>query len=167
MNRLVFVVSIMLTAVGMGLSLAHALELPGKLRLDEATYRKVQTIYYPGFTIGGAVGEFGALLAVLALMLLVPIARPGYWLVVVAFGLLLMAHAVYWLVTHRANKAWLKDEKLSGAGKSFFGVGGSERKGSWTELRDVWELSHVARASLQLTALLLLVLAAVPRHYPG
>jgi hypothetical protein len=37
----------------MGVVLAHALELPGELRLDEQTYLAVQTTYYPGFTIGG------------------------------------------------------------------------------------------------------------------
>src|SRR5205809_327776 len=40
----------------MGLSLAHALEYPGKRRLDRETYLKAQTIYYPGFTIGGVFG---------------------------------------------------------------------------------------------------------------
>jgi hypothetical protein len=29
-------------------SVAHALELPGKIRLNEAEYRIVQRIYYPG-----------------------------------------------------------------------------------------------------------------------
>ena len=38
----------------MALALAHALEYPGKRRLDRDTYFKVQAIYYPGFTIGGA-----------------------------------------------------------------------------------------------------------------
>jgi hypothetical protein len=38
--------------VVMGLSLAHTLELPGKRRLNREQYLAVQTIYYPGFTIG-------------------------------------------------------------------------------------------------------------------
>ncbi len=33
---------------------AHALEMPGKLRLGLEQYRAVQPIYYPGFTIIGA-----------------------------------------------------------------------------------------------------------------
>ena len=33
------VLALLLVAVTMGLSLAHALEFPGKLRLDEPTYR--------------------------------------------------------------------------------------------------------------------------------
>ena len=47
----------------MALVLAHALELPGKRRLSKNTYLAVQPIYYHGFTIGGAVGEFGGLVA--------------------------------------------------------------------------------------------------------
>jgi hypothetical protein len=47
------VVTVLLIATTMSLALAHVLELPGKLRLDQQTYLAVQTIYYPGFTIGG------------------------------------------------------------------------------------------------------------------
>jgi hypothetical protein len=36
----------MLAAVTMALSLAHALELPGKLRLGKEQYLAVQPIYY-------------------------------------------------------------------------------------------------------------------------
>jgi hypothetical protein len=48
------------------------LEFPGKQRLDEPTYRAVQAIYYPGFTIGGLVGEFGGMIALVALLILTP-----------------------------------------------------------------------------------------------
>lgn len=50
------VLAVILVAVAMALSLAHALELPGKMRLDSETYYAMQPIYYPGFTIGGCVG---------------------------------------------------------------------------------------------------------------
>jgi hypothetical protein len=43
------VVTVFLVAVAMSLALAHALELPGKMRLDRKTYHAVQSIYYPGF----------------------------------------------------------------------------------------------------------------------
>ena len=36
------------------MALTHALEFPGKMRLDKDIYLAAQTIYYPGFTIGGA-----------------------------------------------------------------------------------------------------------------
>ena len=57
MFKVLQVASIVLAAIGMGLSLAHALEYPGKRRLDRDTYLAVQAIYYPGFTIGGVFGE--------------------------------------------------------------------------------------------------------------
>ena len=41
------VFTVLLVAVTMGLALAHALELPGKLRLDERTYLSVQAIFIP------------------------------------------------------------------------------------------------------------------------
>jgi uncharacterized membrane protein SpoIIM required for sporulation len=53
MHTILSVVALLLLAVTLGLSLAHALEFPGKLRLDEHGYRAVQAIYYPVFTIGG------------------------------------------------------------------------------------------------------------------
>jgi hypothetical protein len=43
------IMTVMLAAITMALSLAHALELPGKLRLNREQYLAVQTIYYPGF----------------------------------------------------------------------------------------------------------------------
>ena len=51
------VLATMFVALAAALSVAHALEFPGKLRLDKDTYLAVQRNYYPGFSIGGA-GEF-------------------------------------------------------------------------------------------------------------
>jgi hypothetical protein len=114
------VLSIVLVAVGMGLSLAHALELPGKLRLDGDAYFIVQTIYYPGFTIGGVFGEFGAMVATLVLLVFTPFASTAFWLVLVGFIFLLIMHGIYWTVTHPVNRVWLRDQQLHGAGAAFF-----------------------------------------------
>jgi hypothetical protein len=62
------VVAVILVAVAMALTLAHALELPGKMRLSNETYLAVQPIYYPGFTIGGGIGEAGGMIALLTLL---------------------------------------------------------------------------------------------------
>jgi hypothetical protein len=70
--------------------------------------------------------------------------------------------AVYWLVTHPVNNFWLEDEKLSGLGARFFSFGlnkAQTRPSDWTELRDRWEYSHVARAGYALLSLILLVIA--------
>ena len=50
MLQLFEVVAVLVVAIVMALSLAHALELPGKLRLSKEDYLAVQPIYYPGFT---------------------------------------------------------------------------------------------------------------------
>ena len=114
MTTILLAVGLLLVAVTMGLSLAHALEFPGKVRLDEPTYRAVQAIYYPGFTIGGLVGEFGSMLVLAALLLLTPMNSERFWWTAAALGLLLIGHVTYWIVTHPVNNAWLKDVNLTG-----------------------------------------------------
>ena len=141
------VLALLLVAITMGLSLAHALEFPDKLRLDESTYRAVQAIYYPGFTIGGLVGEFGGMLALAVPIYLTPMQADRFWWTVAAFSLLLAGHGVYWLVTHPVNDVWLKDTQLTGASRFFFSMF-SAPDADWRHMRGVWEWSHVARACL-------------------
>jgi hypothetical protein len=119
MFQVLQILSITLVAVGMSLSLAHALELPGKLRLERETYLAVQTIYYPGFTIGGLFGEFGATLATLVLLLFTPIGTSSFWITLIALAALLAAHGVYWVVTHPVNQVWLKGQDIHRAGATF------------------------------------------------
>jgi hypothetical protein len=159
------VIAVFMAAVAMALALAHALELPGKLRLDQETYRAVQTIYYPGFTIGGA-SEVLAILATLALLLVS--ARDGgvsAWIpawILAGLAALLAMHATYWIFTHPVNKFWLEGQDLKGLGKGFFGFDplplgrASDGDAAWQQLRDRWEYSHVARAILGAVALIAL-----------
>jgi hypothetical protein len=152
--------TLFLVAVTMGLSLAHALEFPGKSRLDEQTYRAVQAIYYPGFTIGGLIGELGGMLALGALLMLTPTTAERFWWTAAALGLLLVGHATYWIVTHPVNRAWLKDTNLDGRSKTFFGLW-STPDGDWKHMRNVWENSHVARAVLHVLGFLSTTLALI------
>lgn len=162
MLQVLQVVAVILVAVGVALTLAHALELPGKLRLTKDAYVAVQSIYYPGFTIGALFGEFGAMVATLVLLVLTPFASAGFWLTLVAFLALVIMHGLYWALTHPVNKFWLKDQQLRGAGAAFFAVGGDGEAGrsadqDWTALRDRWEYSHVARAVFAMSSLIALV----------
>jgi hypothetical protein len=152
------ILALLLVAVTMGLSLAHALEFPGKLRLDEPTYRAVQAIYYPGFTIGGLVGEFGSMLVLTVLLFLTPMDTDRFWWTTAALALLVAGHATYWLVTHPVNSAWLKETQLGGASQFFFGLF-SAPTGDWQHMRKVWEWSHVARAGLATLAFLSMTMA--------
>jgi hypothetical protein len=159
------IVTVFLVAVAMSLALAHALELPGKMRLDEKTYKAVQSIYYPGFTYGGFAEGLG-MVATLALLLFTPTHQPAFWWILTAFVALLAMHAVYWVITHPVNKYWLRETRLEGLGERFFsldpvkqGAASEEGADDWRKLRDRWEYSHVLRAVLAVIALLTLLVA--------
>src|SRR5258707_6369422 len=76
-------VTIIVTAIVMALALAHALELPGKLRLTREEYLAVQPIYYPGFTYGG-IAEPLAIVLLGALLMLVPKSDLAFWFIGIA-----------------------------------------------------------------------------------
>jgi hypothetical protein len=160
------VLTAILISIAMSMALAHLLELPGKMRLSKEVYIAVQPIYYPGFTIGGAVGEFGGIVATSVLLLITPFRTPQFWLTLVAlFGLIAM-QMVFWFVTQPVNGFWLRAEKLGSAGAAFFSVGtkrsashGETRPPEWTDLRDRWEYSHVARAVFAFVSMVSIITA--------
>ncbi|MER8803318.1 DUF1772 domain-containing protein [Mesorhizobium sp. M0998] len=157
--RALTIATLLLVAVSMALSLAHALELPGKLRLKEATYRSVQAIYYPGFTIGGF-AEIGGIIALAVLLYLTPYPGARFWWTLAAFVSLLAEHATYWLVTHPVNNFWVQDTALPKSAATFFSMFSRKQTGDWRDLRNVWEASHVARAGLAMLSLVSIAVAA-------
>jgi Domain of unknown function (DUF1772) len=155
------IVTATLVAIAMALALAHALELPGKLRLTEQTYRAVQTIYYPGFSLGGLAEPLG-LISLLGLVFLTPRSSAAFWLTLASFVALAAMHGVYWLLTHPVNNFWVGGVDMSKAAARFFGARGMDaRDGApdWRDLRDQWEYSHIVRAVLGLASQILLVTA--------
>jgi hypothetical protein len=159
------IVAVFLVAVAMSFSLAHAAELPGKMRLAREGYLTVQPIYYAGFTLG-ALSEPAAILATLALLVVRRSGGGAAWGVAAALLLLVAMHAVYWIVTHPVNNFWLRDQELTGAGAGFFAFASRREPGSgppraedWKALRNRWEYSHVARAALAMTSLIVLLVA--------
>ncbi|HST74144.1 MAG TPA: anthrone oxygenase family protein [Acetobacteraceae bacterium] len=161
------VISVFLVSVAMSLALAHALEFPGKLRLDRQTYVAMQPIYYPGFTYGGGIGEGLGMVATLVLLLMTPAGSMRFWWTLGALAALVAMHAAYWIFTHPVNKFWLKDQQLQGHWRGFFGFDPLRRRGrkepaaddGWERARDRWEYSHVLRAILSIIALLMLTIA--------
>src|ERR1700674_2557924 len=93
------VLTVIFVAASLAFSLSHALEFPGKMRLSREQYFAVQTIYYPGFTIGGGAEPIGLLLTFL-LVLLTPAGSAVFWLKASAFGAFLAMHTTYWFLTH-------------------------------------------------------------------
>jgi hypothetical protein len=165
MLTLLQIATVILVAVALALALAHALELPGKMRLDKKTYYAVQAIYYPGFTIGG-IGEAGGTITTIVLLFLTPPASVDFWLTFVALLGLIAMQAVYWLVTHPVNKFWVEGVNLDRFSSGFFSFGANRsriqqeaRPPDWTELRNRWEYSHVARAGCALVSFVALLIA--------
>lgn len=161
------VFTVFLTAIAMSLALAHALEYPGKLRLDEQTYTAVQAIYYPGFTIGG-IAEPVAAIAVLVLLVIMRDRSAQFPWLLTAFLALVAMHVVFWSVTQPVNRYWLKDQKLSQAGAKFFDTGRinpPDRSGAgaadWRSFRNRWEYSHIVRAILSAIAVIAITVSIV------
>jgi len=151
------VFTVILVAIAMGLSLAHALEWPGKMRLGREQYLAVQPIYYPGFTIGGF-AEPAGIVATLVLLLVTPTGTTRFWLIAVALAALIVMQVIFWLMTQPVNRYWLGGEKLSAPAQRFFGAGEAPAR-EWTALRDQWERSHMLRAVAAMLGLILLVTA--------
>jgi hypothetical protein len=65
------------------------------------------------------------------------------------------------------NNFWLQLENLNGLGSGFFSLGLASKRGrqsesrleNWTDLRDSWEYSQVARAGLPALSFIALVFA--------
>jgi hypothetical protein len=108
-------------------AVAHALELPGKVRLPKEAYVAGQQIYYPGFTIAGF-GEFAAFIAVALLLWSTPRGTVAFWLALGALLGVLAMQAVYWIAIHPINKFWLQGKSLSAAGSRFFSFDPTSRK---------------------------------------
>jgi Domain of unknown function (DUF1772) len=147
------IMTVMLAAVTMALSLAHALELPGKLRLHKEQYLAVQAIYYPGFTLGG-IAEFASVVAAVTLLILTPRNSPQFWLISAALAALVAVQVIFWTMTQPVNKYWLQNTELSRVATRF-----AVPAGDWTVMRDRWERSHVLRAVASVLAVLLLTTA--------
>jgi hypothetical protein len=65
----------------------------------------VQTIYCPGFTIGGSVEPL-SIVATLLSLFMTRAGEPAFWLTLIALAALLVTHAIFWIVTQAVNKLW-------------------------------------------------------------
>jgi len=146
MHTIVHVFAVLFVGIGMGLTLAHALEYPGKLRLSRDQYFAVQQICRPGFAVGGLAEAVG-LLATLWLIIITPTASAAFWLMASALAALIMAHAIYWVVAQPISKFWV--DHAAARSMQTAAMGGARLSSSdWEDLRDRSELSHIARAAL-------------------
>jgi hypothetical protein len=154
------IVTTMVAIVSFSASLAHALEYPGKMTLSRDIYFEVQKIYYPGFTVAGLSEPIAI---ILSFILAYDYRHSNLFpLFAAAFALLILSHAVYWLLTHRVNGFWLADEHLGQAGKRFFAIKrrrSNAEPEAWQSLRNRLEWSHIIRAVFGGAAIVILLFA--------
>ena len=138
------VVAILFTALATIPAGAHLLSMASKLKLDQADYLASQRAY-DGWSLL-AIVVLGALLSTFALAIALYRKREPYLLAALAFLCIVGTQIIFWTFTFPANQATQNWTVLPV---------------DWETLRLHWEASHAVSALLSLTALALLVAAAV------
>jgi hypothetical protein len=134
--------TLVLAALTLGLSFAHALERPAKMGYDPALYITLQRTLYSEWRpphIGGDV-EPAAIGAMILLLFGVRRRHPAFLLTLLATVALLIAFPVvfFWLV-EPVNRVFRVAEPFS-------------PPANWLVLRERWEMGHTIRFVLQLVA---------------
>jgi len=144
--RTVFFIALLSTALALGAALAHALELPNKIRFSRDQYLIVQQIYRGWNQLAYLLlVEF---LSMIALAVMSWRDRYVFWSVVFAILCLLSAQAVFWVFTYPANEAtnnW------------------TAARSDWEALRAQWEYSHAVGAFFQVLAMSALIASLLGR----
>jgi hypothetical protein len=133
-------ITIMLTALTMGMALCHLLEMPAKMRYDGALWLTLLQTLYGVFGPVSAFVETGAVTATAVLAILVRRRRVVFNWTLLGALCLIAANIAWWTLVAPVNSALstLTPETLPA---------------DWTRLRNQWEYTHAARAVLQIVAL--------------
>ncbi len=147
-------ITIILAALAMGTTFAHTLELPAKMNYDAEFWATLQQSLYWGFGhIGGYVEAATVFLATPVLTFLVRKQRPAFqWTLAGTVCFALAFFVIFLMFTEPMNR-------------EFFQWTPQSVPADWTEVRNQWEYSHVARFILHLMGLgafLISVLVEVP-----
>jgi hypothetical protein len=150
-----YFVTVTLTALLMGSTFCHVLEMPAKLKVEGALWMTLQQTLYRTFaTVGGFI-EIAAILAAIVLAFLMRENRPAFYLNLLAAISLAVAFFVVWIFfTNAVNVQvfkWTADNLPA----------------DWTRWRMQWEYSHAVRFILQLVSFSALLLSMLLRARPG
>jgi hypothetical protein len=106
--RMWWLVTIMFTALSMGVALAHLLEMPAKIAYDGALWLKLlQTLYPPAFGTIGAFFEGAAVVTAAVLTVLVRHHRSAFGWTLLGALCLVASHAAFWVWVAPVNAAML------------------------------------------------------------
>jgi membrane associated rhomboid family serine protease len=142
-------VAVLLSALLLGTTFSHVLEMPAKLRFEPQLWMTLQHNLYVAYGSIGALTEIGAIAAVLVLAVLVRQRTRSLWLTLIAAVCLLVAFGVVWLVftsvvnaeTARWTAATIPPD--------------------WARWRTRWEFSHALRFALHLAGFCALTLSVL------
>ena len=147
--------TLLLTALLLGMTFCHVLEMPAKMRYDAALYLTLHRTLYVAFgppNIGPFI-ELGAIVASVALTVLMR-RRAGFWLTLVGTACLFGGILVYFAEVEPANGA-LRMMAIEAPAQD------------WELWRARWEYGHAAHFALDLLAFCALLGAAlVPSSSP-
>ncbi len=148
-------ITLLFTALSMGMAFCHTLEMPVKMGYDGSLWTTVNQSLYRLFGTVGAFVEVGAIILAAVLSFLVRKRRPAFQLTLTGTVFLALALLVWFVFTAPMN-----------AEISRWTVGSLPT--DWTRVRNQWEYSHATRFVLQLigfSALLLSVLLETPNNH--
>ena len=132
--------TLLLSALLMGTSFAHALQMPVKLSYDAPQWLRLQHTLYRYYGSVGAAAEIGALVGALGLTWLVRGEQPGMALAAIGAACLAVAFFAVWIfATNAVNEQtaqWTQESIPA----------------DWARWRSRWEWSHALRFVLHLAA---------------
>jgi hypothetical protein len=144
-------VTLMLTALSVGMALCHLMERPARRNYAPALWSRVTNVEGTYRLFGPPVGasiEGGALIAAVALSIFVRKRRPAFTLTLFGAACMAAVQVAWWLFVFPVNSQMVNWTPGS-------------LPANFTELRDKWERTHAARAILQIVGLGSLVLSVL------
>ncbi len=144
-------VTILLSALALGMAFCHALELPAKMQYPAELYITVQNSLYRAFGPPhiGAFIEVATPLAAIALAILVRKRRPAFqWTLIGLVAVLLAFPILFFAFTEPVNTVFREATPES-------------IPPNWEQLRIQWEYSHLARFFCHLVGFSSLVIAVI------
>ena len=141
-TRVIELAAVLTTALAMAPAMAHALELPNKIRMNREDYLNAQRLYRGWQFVGIAV-----IAALIATVLLLRASSSGkFFSSLLAVLSVLATQLVFWVFTfpvNRRTRNWTHAPE------------------DWRALRARWEYSHAASAALNVLALVSVTVTVV------
>lgn len=140
--------AVVLSALTVGMKLAHVLELGPKLQWDADLYFPVQTTLYKVFAVAGPIVDLGAVACLIALVVILR-GRPAFGLTLAALSAMFVSLVIWGAVVAPANaqlSSWISSHTIPA---------------DWQVFRDRWQFGQTACFVFDFSGFLLLLLSVL------